>query len=839
MECKTANRVTRSTSDRSEIEISIKTPALCNDNIDSPKKLKPHKLKHAKDGQQECHVCLKKFKDITKLSMHIGKHSSAKKLADSTSTAANKIFQCSICLHSFEEIAALDIHIRIHLATDPYICSVCHAKYQRIQQLFSHITISHTDEDHPRFACHYCGIVFDTAKLFSEHDEQHKGGKTEKTYLCDECNQSCLSLDDLNAHKRIHADARKSYSCLHCVGCFSRSEDLHIHMRVHKGKSVFKCATCGRMFAQAKNLSSHVQRIHKGCFHSDELLLIDFVVDSEVHERERLGSFNKAVGEVYCLDVVSMVKALSASTESRVVLGASPTKEVIMIYQPITIECADGSFRQSELIRKYRCPLCPLAFVKIITLQIHCKRNHIGLYDMEQIKEIERRGNEAAEAWLQKSNTPPVPLTLDCPGCKSQFDSHPELINHLKSNHDSSTPFKCADCEVKFSQALALTKHVAVHFRAIDPVHKCPYCNIAFQQLTSLQKHVKRHEGATAAPCSVCGIPYKDDKDFQRHMRTHAEGKPHKCDHCEKRFAQSCDKNKHMRIHTGERPYSCKVCDKTFGHLTSYKKHQFVHTGERPFQCTVCGKSFQHNSNLVVHSRMHTGERPYKCTVCEKTFYASGHYTDHMKIHVGVRNYKCEVCPKSFLHLSSFQKHKRTHSGEKPFHCTMCDRRFSQPGHYKEHIRIHTGERPYKCTTCEKTFRRSDALQGHLKTHIEQAPATGKTVELAPAVLPAEPIYTMETVNYPISNISDDQHGGCAVSQPHQIIIHQQQSHRPQLYILQNQPTQADQQIDNNVLNANMEAMTNDTLMLVEEHQQSTEQNILGVFSSFGYNYNL
>lgn len=856
MESKTAigkqtKRVTRSSqqiistlpiSDQSEIEISTKMPnqkpgsqekspvkilhvkqtiicPVCNDSFENSKKFKAHKLKHAEDG-----LC-----------------KPVKKLLDSTG-AAKKVFQCSICRQAFADIAALDIHIRVHLAAKPYICSVCDAKYQRISELFAHITSSHTDDDHPRFACHYCGIVFDRAEQFSAHDERHKGGKADITFHCDECNQACLSLDDLNAHKgTTHSVARKSYSCLHCVECFSRSEDLHIHMRVHKGQPVFKCATCNRMFAQAKNLSSHVQRIHKGSFHPDELLLIDFVVDSQVQERERLGSIEKAAGEVYCLDVVAMVKSLGS--ESTVVLAASPTKEAIMIYQPITITCADGSFRQSDLIRKYKCPLCPLAFVKIITLQIHCTRNHIGLYDMEELKVIEHNGNIAAEAWLKNATHPLAPVTFDCPGsgCESKFDSYSELISHLKVNHDSSTPFKCADCELKFSQASDLRKHVVVH---LQKRHNCQHCNLTFQQLTSLHKHVKRHEGETAKPCTICGIPYKDDKDYQRHLRTHSEGKPHKCDHCEKRFAQSCDKNKHMRIHTGVRPYRCKVCDKTFGHLTSYKKHQYVHTGERPFQCTVCGKSFQHNSNLVVHSRMHTGERPYTCKVCDKSFYASGHYTDHKKIHVGARNYKCDVCPKSFLHLSSFQKHKRTHAGVKPFHCTMCDRRFSQPGHYKEHLRIHTGEKPYRCTFCDKLFRRSDALQGHLKTHVEQAEhapsATAKTVESA--AMTAEPLYTMETVNYPISA---DQQGSINISQPHQIIIHQQQSQQllplqPQLYIIQNQPMQAEHHFENNVLNSNnIEAVTNDTLMLVEEHHQSNEQNILGSFSSFGYNYNL
>lgn len=796
-----------------------------------------HKLRHRYDDKHECVECHQKFDHVDKLFAHLQKHTNTDNV--------QKMFQCGLCQMTFSEINQLEIHARSHFDEEPYVCSICFDKYSDARLLIEHGKTKHI-ASMLQYSCRYCDEMFPSDRQFLDHDQKHKN---EKPFDCSECGDGFWSSSALHSHKRMHF-GDKPYCCTQCKRRFTRSEDLYTHLRVHKGLAVFECTLCDRMFAHAKNLSNHLQRTHKNKFMPDELLLIDFVVDGEVNAVAEKKSnqidkdaTNTEPGETYNLDVVSLVKTITKEPPPLVPFHHKPNTNTN--HNTLPIMTSSGSIIQSCLFRKYKCPLCKLAFVKFKSLEIHCKRNHDGKYDLAHLKEIQRKVDAQDETADKEKNQPieemtenrtiavVIPRVQNCPCCSKTFANRPELIGHLKSDHNGDKPFKCAECSMTFSRSKTLSEHVAVHS---EKRHKCKYCGLTFMQIHSLQKHLKRHEGEQLQYCAVCQIPYCDAKDLQRHMRTHAEGKPHKCNYCEKRFAQSCDKIKHERVHTGERPYSCNDCGKTFAHLTSIKKHRFVHSGERPFQCTVCGKSFQHNSNLVVHTRTHTGERPYKCKLCDKSFYASGHFADHMKIHSGKKNYKCDVCDKSFLHQSSFQKHKKTHTGEKPYHCVQCDRRFSQPGHFKEHVRIHTGEKPFKCKLCTKAFRRSDALQGHMKTHQkinqkhiedddELISASGNNVESN--IVTVQSVYSLDNVNYilPMSQTDGQQP---LIIEPSQIIIH----HLPPKQRPPNESNSEQNQSPPGHLN------NNSSITIV---QPSCQQNAISdeSYNSFSYNFNL
>lgn len=590
-------------------------------------------------------------------------------------------FQCTVCQYPSDEIASLETHIRTHFDEQPYTCTKCTTStFWNVKELLSHTDRCHKDGNlsSPTFSCRYCDRIFTKRRPFIDHDREHSANNGGQQYDCHECGATFETAEDFNLHRRGHITS-KPYNCAQCARSFTRSEDYNIHMRLHQGCDVFECVFCSRLFAQAKNLSLHIRRMHEPLVDPNRMLVIEQMVYRDMRQNE-----------------TTLAKSDRREEAMQIVEKFEPEPPALPP-DPGPIDCPD------EPVRRFACFLCTLAFVKVKSLEIHCRRNHKGQYTDKQLQEVE-----------QKVTMPPSVDPHPCPACAQSFPSRASLIDHLKSAHDGTKPFKCAVCSGTFSTAKTLSKHADTHAN-VRP--KCKYCGLSFVQMHSMLKHQRRHEGDTVLWCSVCSMPFQNAKFLQRHMRTHAEGKPHKCTYCDKRFAQSCDKQKHQRIHTGERPYPCSLCGKTFAHLTSIKKHMFVHTKERPHQCSVCGKSFQHNSNLVVHMRMHTGERPYVCAVCTKSFYTSGHLTDHMRIHTGTRNYRCIVCEKSFVHQSSFQKHKRVHTGEKPHHCKLCDKRFSQPGHYREHMRIHTGEKPFRCRMCEKTFRRADALQIHMKVH--------------------------------------------------------------------------------------------------------------------------
>lgn len=771
------------------------------------------------ESVHECVVCNQHFNDVDELFKHLRNHNAPKeqneapkrttRIPSNPSMAKDQPFQCNICQFMCTEIKTLDTHVHSHFDKSTYDETTDNKALQPISNL--------NDEN---------SLVKDGDSKFN----------------CSECSQAFSTRFALNTHKRKHL-SDKRYSCTQCDRRFNRSEDLNTHLRIHRGESVFECTLCNRMFAKSKNLSRHLQQIHKNSFKPDQLYLIDFVVDGEVQSKSNTSND----GEVYNFggDIVSMVRTVTGQSSPtskveereppplvplREISTTQPSSDAKQCRQTTTITDKTGNQILSSFVRRYPCPLCALVFVKIKSLEMHCKRNHTGKYDIADIKAIEQK--------VIDEDTPAPNIVVlpnkKCPGCESLFHSAVQIIEHLRAEHSKS--FKCTECEMQFDESGTLVEHV-------NNVHqhrpKCKYCGQSFLQISSLNKHLKRHEGAEVHVCTVCEIPFRDSKDLVRHMRTHADGKPHKCDYCDKRFSQACDKQKHHRIHTGERPYTCKICGKTFAHLTSIKKHHFVHSGERPFQCTVCGKAFQHNSNLIVHTRTHTGERPFQCTLCDKKFYASGHYADHMRVHAGTKNYKCEICKKSFVHQSSFQKHKRTHTGERPHHCVLCDRRFSQPGHFKEHLRIHTGEKPFRCTVCSKSFRRSDALQGHMKIHSNDK--NEQKIENETAAM-----FTVETVNY----VTDAQQTDNPAQ--HQIIIHHQQvpgiqstQHQQHenttLVSMLNQSSSSTNQpqlIQNNFLNRNdlnMVTQQSDSNLSNNQEISSTEQN----YNTFSYNFSL
>lgn len=626
-----------------------------------------------------------------------------KSAVPSTTTIESNLFQCNLCQTDFSEIKLLESHVRqCHFIENPYACSCC-LETQEFWDLKDFLR--HTNETHSNvvaglsFKCRHCTDTFSDENTFIQHDQLHDKDTIDfrsKLNDCYECGDNFATLNELIIHQRLHNNAAKPYNCDQCSYSFTRSEDYNIHRRLHQGIDIFECLYCERLFAQAKNLSQHIRRAHQDSVDPNNMIIIEEIVGQYMRKTH---------------DEQQEIELNENRTISELPMEVLPIAETTLM--------SNGN---SEIVPKFQCFLCDLAFVKEKSLQIHCRRNHNGQYTDEQLREATDKQSTPVKANIPKNRQYSCSLSCDT----KPFTTKYELFEHLQQKHAADKPYKCRECQRTFATTKTLSKHIEVHDRNRRPT--CKYCGLQFVQFHSMVKHQKRHEGDAIHLCPICSMPFQAEKFLQRHMRVHANGKPHKCTHCDKTFAQSCDKMKHMRIHTGERPYSCTVCGKTFAHLTSINKHSFVHTNERAFQCSVCGKSFQHKSNLVVHMRMHTGERPYRCTVCAKTFYASGHYNDHMRIHSGTKSYRCDVCDKAFVHQSSYQKHKKVHTGEKPNRCQLCDKRFSQPGHLKEHMRIHTGEKPYQCRECVKSFRRSDALQSHMKIHRGDKQGSGSAV---------------------------------------------------------------------------------------------------------------
>nr|XP_029718707.1 zinc finger protein 724 [Aedes albopictus] len=242
-----------------------------------------------------------------------------------------------------------------------------------------------------------------------------------------------------------------------------------------------------------------------------------------------------------------------------------------------------------------------------------------------------------------------------CCGCKANFSSNEELLQHSSEEHEkmrlkhSAKPFECNICFKRFLSDARLTLHQSYVYR--EKNHVCDKCNSRFTCRGSLLNH----------------------------MKTHAD-----------------------------RTYFCEDCDKSFHTSSTLKSHRLLHTESKQFKCPAenCDKSFLRKSDLHIHLVSHSDERPFECEVCSARFKSKAHLVHHGKVHTKEKPYKCNQCDKAFGTYSARKFHQLAHEGIHPYKCTYCDKIYQRNTKLQVHIRrIHTGERPFACDMCEEDIR--------------------------------------------------------------------------------------------------------------------------------------
>uniref|UniRef100_A0A3B3T5K1 C2H2-type domain-containing protein n=1 Tax=Paramormyrops kingsleyae TaxID=1676925 RepID=A0A3B3T5K1_9TELE len=125
---------------------------------------------------------------------------SAKKIeTKKTFGVREKQFSCTHCGRHFNRYSHFKIHQRCHTGEKPYCCTQCGKHFSLRCNLITHQRI-HTGEK--PFCCTQCGISFAQKSSLKTHQRIHTG---ERPFCCVQCGKSFAQSSSLKTHQKVHS----------------------------------------------------------------------------------------------------------------------------------------------------------------------------------------------------------------------------------------------------------------------------------------------------------------------------------------------------------------------------------------------------------------------------------------------------------------------------------------------------------------------------------------------------------------------------------------------------------------------------------------------------------
>lgn len=200
---------------------------------------------------------------------------------------------------------------------------------------------------------------------------------------------------------------------------------------------------------------------------------------------------------------------------------------------------------------------------------------------------------------------------IQCPFCKTSFDTIEGLDRHQHSHHHPVSPFRCEMCFVPF---LTL-EEMADHKKIMGHRHAtCQFCEKSFTKLSSLLNHMDLQHNPKLLERSVhkCRSCNREFRTF-RGLYQHAQERHHKvvpCPYCSKFFGDHVALTQHLKVkHPENQTSEVETYDATnllLKHKIQAQKtqvyvgaicdlHEFVwfidKSGREYERCKNCGKT--------------------------------------------------------------------------------------------------------------------------------------------------------------------------------------------------------------------------------------------------------
>lgn len=260
------------------------------------------------------------------------------------------------------------------------------------------------------------------------------------------------------------------YRCGKCSLAFQTLNKLELHSQYHVFRDARKCILCGRSFRSVNALSRHLENMHSNM--NDQKILFEQKYEAA---KKEIAQKSNLSAEVFAQQ---LFEDRRASSNSNVQQNNKLNSQKINSLEDFVNSDHIAQTNYNELIRKYKCQDCRVAYTRQKYLILHNK-----FHSQQKNKNITFTDNKLLE----------VTKSFKCDTCRENFTEknilfvHYKSINHCFNMKLASEKSKSDNVSKQLLLGEGFTNQNSKSFD--QKPFKCYICKICYSNVDTLELH--------------------------------------------------------------------------------------------------------------------------------------------------------------------------------------------------------------------------------------------------------------------------------------------------------------------------------------------------------------